>query len=89
MPLRNLFVAVATATLLTFGVSLSQAQTPAPEETPSVTPPAATVDRVDRDDPDFDWGWLGLIGLLGLAGLAGRNREVMTTRRTTVRNDNI
>ena len=86
MPFRKSSVAVATAALLTFSAGLSQAQTPAPQETPTAAPPAATIDREDRD---FDWGWLGLIGLLGLAGLAGRNREVMTTRRTTVRNDNI
>ena len=89
MPFNRSVIAVATGVLLTFSVGLSQAQTPAPDPTPTVTPPAATVDRVDRADRDFDWGWLGLIGLLGLAGLAGRNREVMTTRRTTVRNDNI
>ena len=86
MPFKKSFIAVATTVALTFSVGLSQAQTPAPQETPSAAPPATTFDREDRD---FDWGWLGLIGLLGLAGLAGRNREVMTTRRTTVRNDNI
>jgi hypothetical protein len=86
MPFKKSFIAVATTVVLTFSVGLSQAQTPAPQETPSAAPPATTIDREDRD---FDWGWLGLIGLLGLAGLAGRNREVMTTRRTTVRNDNI
>ena len=72
--------------MLTASVGLSQAQTPAPQETPSAALPATTIDREERD---FHWGWLGLIGLLGLAGLAGRNREVMATSRTTVRNDNI
>ena len=89
MPFNRSLIAVATGVLLTFSVGLSQAQTLAPEDATPTPPPAAMVDRVDRADRDFDWGWLGLIGLLGLAGLAGRNREVMTTRRTTVRNDNI
>jgi hypothetical protein len=87
MQIRKSLFTVATIAALTLGAGLSShAQTPPADETPSAASPATTVDREDRD---FDWGWLGLIGLLGLGGLAGRNREGMTTRRTTVRNDNI
>lgn len=34
--------------------------------------------KVDKNDRDFDMGWLGLIGLGGLAGLMGRNRRTHT-----------
>lgn len=29
----------------------------------------------NRNDNNFDWGWLGLLGLIGLAGLAGRKNQ--------------
>lgn len=29
----------------------------------------------NRNNNDFDWGWLGLLGLIGLAGLTGRKHQ--------------
>ncbi|MBW4617961.1 MAG: WGxxGxxG-CTERM domain-containing protein [Cyanosarcina radialis HA8281-LM2] len=45
---------------------------------PTSTPVQDTA--VNRDDNDFNWGWLGLLGLIGLAGLA-RKREEPTRYR--------
>jgi MYXO-CTERM domain-containing protein len=78
-PKTSMIVISALAVLMSSTVTL-KAQTP-PEQTPPAA--AATVPRdVDRQDDDFDWGWLGLLGLLGLGGLAGRSRDVVvgTTR---------
>ncbi|WP_147016574.1 WGxxGxxG family protein [Methylorubrum extorquens] len=56
----------------------------AQQTTTSPTTTQQTAPRADKDNNDFDLGWLGLIGLLGLGGLLGRRRHdhVATTSTT-------
>ena len=35
----------------------------------------------EREDDDFDWGWLGLLGLAGLLGLKKNERDVHVDAR--------
>ena len=84
MTLKNSLIAIsATAFLMCSGVTV-KAQTP-PDQTPPSAAPTDTRDVGDRQDDDFDLGWLGLIGLLGLGGLAGRRRDVAVGTTTRPR----
>jgi hypothetical protein len=39
----------------------------------------------EREDDDFDWGWLGLLGLAGLLGLKKNDRNVHVDARRDTR----
>ena len=89
MTITRLLIATTFAACISTGAL--QAQTPDPEDRPATAEPMTRADRVDtdRDDNEFDLGWLGLVGLLGLAGLAGRRRHDPIERGPTVRTDRI
>jgi hypothetical protein len=67
--IRNIKIAMALGVGLATAVPFALNATTSPNNT--------TVERkqtttVERDDDDFDLGWLGLLGLGGLAGLLGK-----------------
>lgn len=78
--LPKLLGTAAIATSLTFLPLTIPAH--AQIENPAVEPEGVVV---EREDDDFNWGWLGLLGLIGLAGLAGKKHrdvhEVHTVNR--------
>lgn len=76
--MKSNFITTIGAGVLTLSMGIlpltlsAQAQT---TTEPGVNTAPRTTTYDDRNDNDFDWGWLGLLGLAGLAGLAGKKRD--------------
>jgi hypothetical protein len=66
------------ASALVIGLAATGVPALAQTSTGAGTTTTTTPVQTDRQDDNFNWGWLGLLGLIGLAGLNGRKHDDRT-----------